>query len=729
MFFLLQTMKRSLLFITLLLGCLSINAQRFDNYQPDVSTVSLQQSNLPIVLIETNGNIIARKYAINASMKIVDNGAGNTNYADLSAHPGQSLSYDGRIKLTYRGNSSFTSSAKKPFKIEPINSSGNIEPVAMLGLKAAKEYALLAPFSDRSLLRNKLSLDLARNFMDRVPQSLFCEVVLNGVYYGVYCFTERVASLMDNNDRLFEVDRADEDHYYTSVNKPVSTSGTSLSYANVTYQYKYPTYSEYSNISEANTLLSALEAGLMASTPGADIDVTSFIDYLLNTEFAHNADGYRLSTNIYKVSGGQWKASLWDMDLGFGNYDAFEGFRSDTWVYAQNDILSGMDDPQLVPPYWKKLLQNDAFVTALKTRWQEYRASVFTEANINATIDAMVSNLKDGGALNRNSQAWPRWGQKVWPNYNVPADYDSEISYLKSWISDRLSWMDSNIDAIGGGGGGDSEPTYVQEQLTVTSGFNVDVIDANLSDIASNATGPLDGHSSHFMSANFPGATGANLPADGFINSEGGFGYQLADYLSNNCFYIGINARDSHTLGFPSSGTITFQTNPKATQLAILCVGTNREDYDPDLAFNLKVNYTDGTTDNKGTFKVSNWGSNDKDDLAYRITQRYFHANTVQAFNGQLSEVIADVNKNKQIKSVTITTECQDNAWGFGCLGFFAFTAVKEESATGITPIRPEGNKVVKAIYTLNGQRVNALQRGVNIVRYTDGTAQKVIKK
>ncbi len=723
-------MKKSLFTFVLCCFTLALQAQRYDNYRPDITTVSLTESNLPIVLIETNGNTIARRYDIHATVKIVDNGAGNTNYADLSAHPGQTLSYEGKVALRYRGNSSFTSSAKKPFKLQPIDNAGAAQTVSILGLTAAKEYALLAPFGDRSLLRNKLSFDLARQFMDRIPQSKFCEVMVDGVYYGIYCLTERVSSLMNSGDRLFEVDRADEANLYTSPTKPLSSSGSALSYANVTYQYKYPTYAEYTNISEANALIASLENGLTATTIASDIDATSFIDYLLNTEFAHNADGYRLSTNIYKEAAGLWKTSLWDMELGFGNYDAFEGYRTDTWVFNENDILSAMDEPQLVPAYWQKLLQNEDFRTQLKARWQEYRTSVYTESNINGIIDAMVTELQNGGALDRNSQAWPRWGQRLWPNYNIPADYDSEISYLKQWISDRLTWMDTAVENLaGGGGGGSEEPTYTQEPLTVTSGFNVDVIDANLSDIASNATGPLDGHSSHFMSEDFPGASGQNLPADGAITSEGGYSYQLADYLQNNCFYIGINARDSHTLGFPESGTVTFQANPNATKLAILCVGTNKEDYDPDLAFNLKVNYTDGTTDNKGTFKVSNWGSNDKGDLAYRTTQRYFHANTIQSFYGQLSEVVAEVDKSRQIKSVTITTECQDNAWGYGCVGFFAFTAVVENSSTGIADIRPEGSRAVKSIWTLDGRKVNALQRGVNIVRYEDGTTRKIVRK
>ena len=718
--------KLSLLFLSLVITSATF-AQQFDNYKPDVATVQLTQSNLPIVLIESGGNVIAPNYDIHATMKIIDNGSGATNYADLSAHPGQTLTYDGKVSLSYRGSSSFISSAKKPLQIKPINASGNVVAASLGGLTTAKEFALLAPTGDRSLLRTQLAWTLARQFMSKVPQTKFCEVVINDTYYGIYCLSEVVASLMGSGDQLFEVGRADESHLYTSSRKPVSTTGTTLSYANVTYHYTQPAYSEISNISEVNSQLAALETSL-SGTIGSDVNTTEFIDYVLNTELAHLADGYRLHTYIYKENGGQWKPSLWDSSLGFGNFDALEGFRTDTWVWKENDVLSAMDEPQLVPSYWKAMMENETFVAALKSRWQEYRASVYTLENINSTIDGFVATLKDGGALSRDSQAWPRWGKRQWPNYNIPSDYDAEITYLKQWISDRLSWLDSAIENLSSGssGGGGSEPTYVQQQLTVTSGFNVDVIDANLSDIASNATGPLDGHSSHFMSEDFPGAYGTNLPSSGFLTSEGGYEYQLGDYLQNNCFYIGINARDSHTLGFPSSGTVTFQENPNATKLAILCIGTNKG---YDLGFNLKVNYTDGTTDNMGSIPVSDWCENDHADRAYVTSQRYFHASQIQSINVQLSEVVVDVDKTKKIKSVTIATECQDGTWGYGCVGFFAFTVVKEEASTGITTLDNPSANVVKSIWSLNGQKRTHLEPGMNIVRYEDGSVKKIMVK
>ena len=38
------------------------------------------------------------------------------------------------------------------------------------------------------------------------------------------------------------------------------------------------------------------------------------------------------------------------------------------------------------------------------------------------------------------------------------------------------------------------------------------------------------------------------------------------------------------------------------------------------------------------------------------------------------------------------------------------------------------GEKTIKAIYTIDGAKVNSLQKGLNIIKYSDGTAKKVIK-
>jgi hypothetical protein len=61
---------------------------------------------------------------------------------------------------------------------------------------------------------------------------------------------------------------------------------------------------------------------------------------------------------------------------------------------------------------------------------------------------ASRTRLEEAGALTRNFNRWPILGTYIWPNYYVGQTYDEEYEYLKQWISDRLTWMDTAISGL-----------------------------------------------------------------------------------------------------------------------------------------------------------------------------------------------------------------------------------------------------------------------------------------
>ena len=63
--------------------------------------------------------------------------------------------------------------------------------------------------------------------------------------------------------------------------------------------------------------------------------------------------------------------------------------------------------------------------------------------------------------------------------------------------------------------------------------------------------------------------------------------------------------------------------------------------------------------------------------------------------------------------------------------GWKDFVNIEEVDVTGIEAVTAEGvgNADITDIYDLNGRRRNALQSGVNIVKMSDGTTRKVIKR
>lgn len=468
-------MRQFLLIVATLTVAIGARANWWwDNFEPINPQVKLTETNLPIVFVDVDGEMIDRDERITARIKVIDNQGRQLNYADTVSHRGQRVDYEGYIALRYRGNTSFDASSKKPYSFRtidrPLEEGGQKVKAAILGMPPDNNWAILAPYNDRSMMRDMLAFELSRPWMDYTPQGRYCELVLDGTYYGVYIITEVVSkgknrlNLKDPGTQgddltggyLMEVDR-DEDITHLSKHNPVRSNGSRISSRSIVFQYKSPDYEDMTEeqIGYINAQIDAMEDAL-ASTQYRDaevgyrryLDPLSFADYQLAQEFGHNVDGYRLSAKFFKWRDSvdtRFKMALWDMNLAYGNSDYYNGWRTDTWVYQNNDQLYREGDYQLVPFWWYKLNSDSDYVDMLKQRWAQYRRANFAHDRIMALVDSIANVLTAHDAERRNSQAWPIWGQYVWPNKYVPISFDDELAYLKQWLSDRLQWMDSQL--------------------------------------------------------------------------------------------------------------------------------------------------------------------------------------------------------------------------------------------------------------------------------------------
>ncbi len=447
----------------------------WDNYAPDNKRVQLTSTNLPIVWIDVDGQYIDRYERITARMKILHNGEGQLNYADTVRHPGQNVDYEGYVAIRYRGSSSYSMSDKKPYSFRPLDKplekGGVKKKVNILGMGKDNDWALLAPYADKSMMRDLLAFEFSRPWMEYTPQGRCCELFLDGIYYGVYILTEVVSKgkhridLPDPGDSgdeltggyIMEVDRADG---VTHVSKyhPVNNNGTPYSNRYIYFQYKSPDYEDMSQeqVNYIKTRIDQMERALWNYRPSGSaayenyIDVTNFIDYQIAMELGHNVDAYRLSGKFFKrrdSEDARFKMVVWDMNLAYGNADYYDAWRTDTWMCkSTNSILNSAGDTYLIPFWWYKLNSNPDYITALKKRWAQYRRSNLRQERVMAVVDSLSSVLTSHGAVQRNSQAWPRWGVWVWPNYHVSSNYADEVAWLKQWITDRIAWMDSQLD-------------------------------------------------------------------------------------------------------------------------------------------------------------------------------------------------------------------------------------------------------------------------------------------
>ncbi len=477
--------------------------------------VRLYSTNLPIVWLTVDGTV-QRDQRITARMKIIDNGPGKKNYTDTVTYSGQHVDYDGYIALAYRGNSSYDYSAKKPYSFRPLNrpleAGGSWQRVSLLGMPRDNIWALLAPYNDRSLLRDVLAFEISRPWMEFVPKARFCEVIYNGYYYGVYVLTELVSkgryrlNLEDPGEEgdeltggyLMEVDRNDEPCYMSKY-RPITSNGVAIETSNVYFQYKIPDFEDWTDaqleyiqgrIDEMENTLVHYTFRDQETGECMYIDEMSFIDYQLAMEIGHNVDGYRLSGKFFKRRDSvdpRFKMVVWDMNFAYGNCNYMEGYRTDSWAYNVNDLLPHKPTANMVPFWWYKLNRESKYKRHLKERWAQYRTTNLRMDRLMALVDSLAYQLTKSGAEDRNSRAYPLWGSYIWPNYHVPSSFDDEIAYLKQWLGRRIVWMDSQLDFLPEAGPGDvnrdGEVTLADVNLLVDLILTGEIVDVGKTDV------------------------------------------------------------------------------------------------------------------------------------------------------------------------------------------------------------------------------------------------------
>lgn len=427
---------------------------------------TLTESNLPIVIINTNGQTILDEPKITADMRIIWRGAGQTNrVTDTVFH------YNGKIGIEMRGSTSQTISEKKPYAVELRDASGQDREVALLGMPSESDWAFIAPYSDKSLVRDALIYQLAASFMSYAPRVRFAEVVLNNSYRGVYAITENIKR--DNNRinvRKLEPTTVSGDSltggYIIKIDKTTGAppAGYPLGFysnfnnnatQNRTYfQYHYPkpedinasqrTYIQ-SFIHQFETLMNSANFADVVNGYTSMIDDNTFIDFIIINELARNVDGYRLSTFLHKdrnsINPKLRAGSVWDFNIALGNADYCNGQQIQGWAYQFNTVCP--QDGFQVPFWWQKLAEEPRFRRKLALRWRELRQQMLSFTTINGAIDSMASQLQL--PQQRNFQKWQILGRYVWPNPYIGRTYSDEINYLKTWLTDRIRWIDGEM--------------------------------------------------------------------------------------------------------------------------------------------------------------------------------------------------------------------------------------------------------------------------------------------
>lgn len=412
--------------------------------------VTLESSNLPIFIINTNGETIPDEPRIEADMSVIWDQAGGRNHINAA-----NFNYHGRISIEIRGSYSKTF-PKKQYALTTLTDSSTDNEVSLLGLPPDEDWILYAPYSDKTLIRNALIYRLGQEFGRYTTRTRFCELILNGAYEGVYVLTERIKRGTDRVAiaKLKETDNFGDDvtgGYIVKLDKGTGEPGGSgWDLPDPGTKKMYTHYPKPDNItaeqreyittytSEVHTHITGSDAPLSDSLLQQRLDFDSFVDYYIVSEFTKNVDGYRWSIFLHKdkdSNGGRLTMGpIWDFNIAFGNID-----------YGNAEKIEGFLDeyPGLEINWWRYFIRDTLFTAKLKCRWESLRQHTFSWAHIESVIDSFVTELDE--AQQRNFQRWDILGTELWPNYFVGETWEEEIDYLKSWIQERIVWLDDNM--------------------------------------------------------------------------------------------------------------------------------------------------------------------------------------------------------------------------------------------------------------------------------------------
>lgn len=385
--------------------------------------------------------------------------------------------YEGNIAIEKRGASSQAFFEKQQYGFETRDADNADLDVSLLSYPEEEDWILNGPYSDKSLVRNHLIYNLARDMGHYASRTELVELNLNGSFDGLYVFMEKLKrdkaridiSKLNPEDiegeeltggYIIKIDKAEgsDSGGYSLQNSFVSNVPPVGSNQNqsIRFLFDYPDASDI--VPEQRTYIQDYIANFensLASTFFTDpvsgyanyIDVDSFIDFFILNELSNNVDGYRLSTFLHKDKGEKLKAGpIWDFNLAFGNADYCSGGAVNVWAYKFNERCP--DDFWQVPFWWDRLLQDPAYVAKLKERWNNLRGGVLSNNAIQGKIDSYVAMMQETKAIENNFKRWDVLGIYVWPNNFVGNNYIEEVNYLRSWIEDRLSWLDGSIEGL-----------------------------------------------------------------------------------------------------------------------------------------------------------------------------------------------------------------------------------------------------------------------------------------
>ena len=384
---------------------------------------------------------------------------------DVKIYEGETLVYDRKARMNYRGSSSLNF-VKKSYAFCPGDANceekdGQADYVKtaklnMLGVGKAcdKDWVLYAAAADPSLMRNRLVFDSYKAMTGKWGvNSRYVELIVDGVYKGVYVFMDKITMNTErvkvDEDKGFIVkfDKTDREDRVGGLNgvlgdeKTFKTSntgkddiGTYDTSIDQRFEIEYPEKDDYktgwkARVDGIQGMFQAFEDALKQgdyATVQKYIDYTSWADWFIINEFTKNVDAYRASCIFVYTgeAGAKIEARpLWDQELSFNNQaskgTSDKGSDSTTGLLIQH---SNVYSDAFKAPFWFTgggsditggLLSDPCFVQVVKERWNMHQSVALSKKSLEDLVDQYEDDLApEGTTENAQTRETAFWNGK-----------------------------------------------------------------------------------------------------------------------------------------------------------------------------------------------------------------------------------------------------------------------------------------------------------------------------
>ncbi len=256
-----------------------------------------------------------------------------------------------------------------------------------------------------------------------------CIVYLNGQYWGVYEYREKV------DDLDFTREYYDQPRHFVDF---IKTWGG--------------TWNEFGDNADWTTFVNFVTTNDMTDPANFDYvesvyNTMSLIDYFILNSYIVSADWLNWNTAWWRGrhpdgDAKRWRYVLWDMDASFGHYVNYTGV-PDTGPGADPCNPDNLGNPggQGHVPILNALLENEDFFADYVNRWASLSNSYFNCDYMHATLDSMVNVIEP-----EMQRQCDRWGGSI-------AGWETELTQLRDFIDTRcaevvVSGMEDCYDVV-----------------------------------------------------------------------------------------------------------------------------------------------------------------------------------------------------------------------------------------------------------------------------------------